>query len=66
MSQQRDKEILAEIADAIQDEPFLNLVAEEVAKLKGIPLTEQMRREIVADLRANTKVEIRDIKDQPQ
>ena len=51
-------DVLHDIADELQGDAFFNRVARKVAEQRGVPLTEQMRREIVAHLRASTEVRI--------
>ena len=58
-------DVLHDIADELQDDSFFNRVARKVAEQRGVPLTEQMRREIVADLRANTEVKVAPAPEEP-
>lgn len=51
-----DRDLAAELRDELQDEPFLNKVAAEIAKLEGVRLTEQRRRQIVGELRRDLTV----------
>lgn len=54
MSKGKDNEMLADLTDFLQGDEWFNMVAAEIAKQRGVPLTEPMRRELVARLRAGT------------
>ena len=47
----KDKEMMAGLVDHLETDEFYNAVAREVAEIDGGPLTEELRREIVANLR---------------
>ena len=54
----KDKELLNDLVDSLEGDDFHNLVAKKVAEQRGVPLTEALRREIVADLRNNSSVTV--------
>lgn len=54
-----DEEKLHSIADTLESRSWLDLVAEKYAEQRGIPLTENLGRQIVAHLRNNMSVEIK-------
>ena len=52
----KDLEMQAELADRLQSDEFFLMVIENAEKIKGRPMTELERREMLSDLRNNVSV----------